>query len=186
MTGDQTPHITVTYSAFDTEFSYTYAVNEDISRELNQQEPKPAGAALLSWLESKGCRLDSSGGPAVAVRNADSSVVQYFRDGKLHREGGPAVAACYAHGPTEERYYRDGRLHREDGPASINRNADGSMEEEYCRNGKRHRDDGPAHIVRFADGSTVDEYYRNGRFIKTVTAQRPAPKTPDTPGPGPA
>jgi hypothetical protein len=37
----------------------------------------------------------------------------WYRDGKLHREDGPAIewADCY------RAWYRDGKLHREDGPA---------------------------------------------------------------------
>ena len=63
---------------------------------------------------------------------------EFYRDGKLHREDGPAV--IYADGRQE--FYRDGKLHREDGPAVIYANG----RQEFYRDGKLHREDGPAVI----------------------------------------
>jgi hypothetical protein len=52
------------------------------------------------------------------VRNADGSgYEEYYRDGKKHREDGPAYVWRDANGPTVEIYYRDGKLCRENGSA---------------------------------------------------------------------
>lgn len=46
------------------------------------------------------------------VNHADGSK-EYFRDGKLHRDDGPAVERANG----TKLWYRNGELHREDGPA---------------------------------------------------------------------
>ena len=38
-------------------------------------------------------------------------------------------------------YWRDGKKHREDGPAVIERYADGTVWESHWRDGKEHRED---------------------------------------------
>jgi hypothetical protein len=65
VTGSQASHITETYRDGGAEITHIYAVNEDISRELDRRIKKPAGKHLQAWLEKKGCRLDSSDGLAV-------------------------------------------------------------------------------------------------------------------------
>ena len=77
----------------------------------------------------------------------------YYRNGKLHREDGPAVIR--ADGSQE--YYRNGKYHREDGPAVIG--VDGTQY--YFRNGMYHRVDGPA--VLYPDGTR--HYYLNGKEL---------------------
>ena len=57
-------------------------------------------------------------------------IEEYYRDGKLHREGGPAVVKRFADGSVIEEYYSDGELHREGGTAFVWRDPDGSTEEE--------------------------------------------------------
>jgi hypothetical protein len=146
MTGNRTSHITVTYrDIFDAAATCIYAVNEDISRELDRRMVKPTGRALKEWLEKEGCRLDSSGGPAFIWRFEDGTIYeQYYRSGELHREDGPAIVKRYADGSNYEEYYRDGKKHREDGPAYVWRNANGSTVERYYRDGKKHSEDGTA------------------------------------------
>jgi hypothetical protein len=106
----------VTYEAgFGGEITQTYAINEDISRKLRWKRDwlgrKPTGRDLVDWLEKKGCRLDSSEGPAYIQRYRNGATEEiYFRDGKLHREDGPADVWRFADGTTEERYYRDGKF----------------------------------------------------------------------------
>jgi hypothetical protein len=74
------------------------------------------------------------------------------KDGKLHREDGPALE-WPEKGATA--WYIHGRLHREDGSAT-----DGPLGKGWYRNGKKHREDGPAVVL--ADGRM--EWYRNGGF----------------------
>jgi hypothetical protein len=100
----------------------------------------------------------------------------WYRNGKLHREDGPAYTSRCGH----QEWWLDGRLHREDGPAVVlscggeewwfnNRphreggpaiiHPNGVFE--WYRHGKHHRDDGPA-IIR-ADGT--EEWWRDGERV---------------------
>ena len=65
--------------------------------------------------------------------------VAYYKEGKLHREDGPALRRFDG----KKSWYKEGKLHREGGPAVTN--PDG--ETWWYRNGMVHRDDGPA-VVR--------------------------------------
>jgi hypothetical protein len=101
VTGDRTSHITVTYRDGGGEITCIYAISEETLRELGRHAKHPTGKALQAWLKSKGCRLDSSGGPAYVCRFLDGSTEEYYyRDGKLHREGGPAFVKRTADGAT--------------------------------------------------------------------------------------
>ena len=93
-------------------------------------------------------KLHRDDGPAVIYTDGSEF---YYKDGKRHRDDGPAV--IWADG--SEFYYKDDKLHRDDGPAVIR--ADGS--EFYYKDDKLHRDDGPA--VIWADGSEF--YYKDGK-----------------------
>ena len=83
----------------------------------------------------------------------DGSIEWRNKEGKLHREDGPA-----REWPAEnaKAWYRNGKLHRDDGPAM-----DGPLGKSWYRNGKRHREDGPA--VEHADGRK--EWYRLGKEL---------------------
>ena len=82
------------------------------------------------------------------------NLVSFFKDGKFHRENGPAIA--WKDGHTEWRL--NDKLHRADGPAIIM--ADGT--EFWLLKGKLHREDGPA-IIRT---SGYKAWYKNGEFVK--------------------
>jgi hypothetical protein len=103
----------------------------------------------------------------------------WFRNGKLHREDGPARDNVDG----RKEWHRNGKLHREDGPAV--EMADG--EKEWWLNGERHREDGPAceYVNRHrewwvngkrhrTDGPAVEhlggykEWHRNGEMHKVV------------------
>jgi uncharacterized protein len=158
VTSSQTSHIKVTYTDSGVEITAVYAVNEEISRELGRRTQRPTGTDLQAWLESKGCRLDSTSGPAFVRRHETGEMEEYYyRDGRPHREDGPAAVWHFADGAMIEEYYRDGKLHREDGPAAVRRFADGAVIEEYYRDGKLHREGGPAFVWRNADGSTEEK-----------------------------
>jgi len=93
-------------------------------------------------------KLHREDGPA--MEQADGSK-RWFLHGNLHREDGPAVE--YADGRKEWR--RNGKLHREDGPAWERPNET----KQWWLNGKLHREDGPA--MEQADGTK--EWYLNGK-----------------------
>ena len=75
-------------------------------------------------------------GPAVIFDDGDK---MWFYEGEKHREDGPAVIV---EGASE--WYHHGILHREDGPAMLY--ADGS--EYWFLHGKRHNLNGPAVIIK--------------------------------------
>ena len=68
---------------------------------------------------------------------------EWYLDGKLHREDGPAFERANGH----KEWYLAGYLHREDGPAVEKANGN----KEWYLNGRLHREDGPA--FEFASGS---------------------------------
>jgi hypothetical protein len=83
----------------------------------------------------------------------DDGTKEWYRDGKLHRDDGPAIE--YADGSKE--WWHDDKLDRDDGPAIEQPN---SIKKWY-RNGNLHRDDGPA--VENSDGSK--EWWRAGKWL---------------------
>jgi hypothetical protein len=92
---------------------------------------------------------------------------RWFKNDKLHREGGPAI---YYKSGTEE-WWIDGRRHREDGPAVIfskeyicNRNNLRWPDQEWWFEGVRHRLDGPATIYLNGD----KKWFVNGTLVKSI------------------
>lgn len=84
----------------------------------------------------------------------------WWRDGRLHRDDGPAVER-----PDGRReWWRDGQRHRADGPAI--ECADGYRS--WYLDGQRHRDDGPA--IERPDGSR--SWWRDGRQVAGEEAAR--------------
>ena len=81
----------------------------------------------------------------------------WYLNGKLHREDGPAVE--WANGTKEWRL--NGKRHREDGPASEWANGN----KVWWLNGELHREDGPA--CEYADGSK--EWWLNNKEVDPET-----------------
>jgi hypothetical protein len=172
MTGNRSTHVTVAYKdGNNAENTLIYAIDEATIREAQDWailQENPSAEDFQKWLQSKGCLLDCCDGPALVRRHTN--------------------------GMTQEEYYRDGKLHRQGGPAVIIKNSDGSTTEKYFRDGKRHREDGPAYVRQYADGSTLKEYYINDTFqrresnsffaISGVTVWHPLQDKP--PGPCPS
>jgi len=83
------------------------------------------------------------------IRISKKDVKKYYKNGKQHREDGPAV--IYPDGTVIWKI--ESKRHREDGPAVIYKDG----RKEWWLNGKRHRVDGPAIIC--TNGS--EKYYLN-------------------------
>lgn len=98
----------------------------------------------------KNGKVHREGGPAVIYANGD---LGFFKEGLCHRLDGPAFIAVSS-SPRQE-WWREGKLHREDGPAIIYDNG----QKEWYLDGKRHRTDGPALIT--ADG--IKEFWVYGK-----------------------
>lgn len=97
------------------------------------------------------------------VKVYDDGTKEWYLNGKLHREDGPAIEWAN----DDKSWYLNDKLHREDGPAFEYNGA-----KEWWLNGKLHREDGPA--VEYAiDGHKF--WYLNGveyseeEFIKKTT-----------------
>lgn len=111
-------------------------------------EVRVAADGTKRW--TKDGRLHREDGPAVESLDGTS---EWFFDGKRHRADGPAIQDADG----DEEWYRHGERHRENGPAI--KSAEGTCH--WLRSGKLHREDGPA--VEHANG--VREYWLNDRQL---------------------
>ncbi|WP_202416734.1 hypothetical protein [Duganella qianjiadongensis] len=75
---------------------------------------------------------------------------KYYKDGKLHREDGPAVEDLNG----SKEWFLNGLRHREDGPA-----IDNQWRQEWWIYGEYHREDGPA----IEDTNGTKEWWLNGK-----------------------
>ena len=98
---------------------------------------------------NKDGKFHREGGPAIEHANGAK---EWYLNGKLHREDGPAIE----HADGDKSWYINGKHHRENGPAVEIANG----EVHWYLNGKRHREDGPA--VEHANG--YKEWYQNGKL----------------------
>ena len=89
---------------------------------------------------------------------------EWYLNGKLHREDGPAVEGAYG----SKYWYLNGQRHREDGPAI--EDADGSKY--WWLNGKLHREDGPAlnHLYGSKEWYLDGFRYTEKEFNKKMSA----------------
>jgi hypothetical protein len=96
---------------------------------------------------------------------ADGSQL-WFRDGKLHRDDGPTIIRPDG----TQVWYRNDQPHRDDGPAVIR--PDGTQR--WCREGKLHREDGPAEVR--PDGYQIwGLFIDNSEFVLAGTTLRAGP-----------
>lgn len=102
------------------------------------------GTIVIKERENKDVPKDFTG--VFEHKNGDRS---WFKEGKRHRIGGPAVMENGS-----KYWYKDGKLHREDGPAIIDRFG----AKYWYKNHSLHRLDGPA--IEYKDGSK--EWYKEG------------------------
>jgi hypothetical protein len=87
------------------------------------------------------------------VKVYDNGDKEWFLNGKLHREDGPAFEGYNG----DKFWYLNGKYHREDGPAIEWSNGDKS----WYLNGKFHREDGPA--IEYSNGTK--SWYLNGKKL---------------------
>ena len=104
------------------------------------------------YMQMKNGRYELRSGAIVDGGKLFFGCVEWYKDGKLHREDGPAVE--WEDGSKE--WLIEGKLHRLDGPAM--EDVDGYKA--WFVNGKAHRVDGPAVI----DAEGNEEWLQNGKF----------------------
>jgi hypothetical protein len=128
---------------------------------------------------------EETNGPALIERDVTTGVIlreEYFRDGQVHREDGPASTSRDAAGAvTGETWHRHGQWHRDpaQGPAVWLRGSElHDAVEVYYVDDVMHRDpaQGPARIVRDNSGRVLEEeYWRNGEFVSESSLGEAAP-----------
>ena len=96
---------------------------------------------------------------ALVIMDNDYNVLeeQWYQNGKLHRDNGPAVSNKYG----SERWYQHGKLHRIGEPAVTIPN----VYIGWYQNGNLHRTDGPAETFSGAVGKPVNFFYINGVLV---------------------
>ena len=110
--------------------------------------------------------------PAFTQKSGWSIVTAWYKNGKHHRENGPAVIISYIdNGRRFDNtivYYKNGERHREDGPARINMSF---KRVEWWQHGELHRDnDLPPEIYKNESGYTIVRYFNNGKYREDLPA----------------
>ena len=101
---------------------------------------------ILNRFHHMNYEIDARGIKSCAVKGKqyriDSFQNKYwYKEGKLHREDGPAIECNIIN---DHRWYKEDKLHREDGPAIEFYNRYKEWYKEWYKEGKYHREDGPA------------------------------------------
>ncbi len=127
------------------------------------------GSTSLSYYRGLALHRPEDQGPATTTTDADGVMIEqtYWRDGELHREGGPAkIAFSPLDGATTYEYWQHSCEHRTDGPAIIVCRANGAIQHEmWWRAGVGlHRDDGPA----VTHGAPDDDWQRHEFWVDGV------------------
>ena len=93
---------------------------------------------------------------------------RYYNLGVLHREDGPAALRVYNDIAKAEEWRINGRLHREGAPALIDRFNSGQISQEiWSLHGQWHREGEPARRMWHEDGQLRgEEWYINGKLHK--------------------
>lgn len=117
---------------------YVYAQNGTVHRLNKPAAYDSTGTRMLFAINGK---VHRDGGPALCYTHESDQIEVYYKFGRLHRDDGPAYVSndCL-------RWFQYGDEHRTDGPACI---YDG-RQTYWSRHGTYHREDGPAKIT--ADG----------------------------------
>jgi hypothetical protein len=111
-----------------------------------------------------------------ALQAAVSALKAAFSDQtiKVNRQMNPLTGFV-----TYEEWLKDGKLHRDDGPATIERDAKTGVVtcEYWIKDGKQDRTGGPAVIIRDRQtGKVTDEaWFKDGRRIDPVAPATAAP-----------
>jgi len=85
--------------------------------------------------------------------------------GELHSfDDNPAIEMAYGY----KEWYKDGKLHRDNGPASIDKLFDFSVTYSYYKEGRLHRFLGPAYLIVIEGIKTYEAYYIKGKLHNPI------------------
>ena len=101
-----------------------------------EQGPKSINTIEWTYFDKTKLVVRKQGQPNVEYNENSTIKCQWYVNGKLHREEGPAMLLY----DNSEEWYIDGLLHRENGPAINHANG----HHEWYLHGNLHRLDGPA------------------------------------------
>ena len=91
-------------------------------------------------------------------------MIRTYKDGQLHCDTYPAIYLSRDTNSTFEYWYKEGKLHREDGPAHSNYDQIYSHKYWYL-NGFQHREDGPAVVWSRAGVISLVDWFLFGKRI---------------------
>lgn len=130
--------------------------------------------------------------PALVLEGDQTRKEEWYRQGVLHREQGPAsIGEDQRTGTREEAWYRQGELDRENGPAFVVDHGSEGRRERWYERGQLHRDDGPAAIDADGDHRLLSQaFYARGELHRedgpAIISSRPSyPGIRRLAGPGP-
>lgn len=121
--------------------------NQDPSKRNGKHLRVEEGVSIEEWY--KNGILHREDGPA-SIKDFGNgvSIKEWYLNGQPHRENGPA----FEHSNGQKKWYKNGIIHRENGPAVEHANG----QKEWLINGVYHRENGPA-----IEGNS-HTWYKNG------------------------
>lgn len=85
-----------------------------------------------TWMKDGKYHRDDGPAQIEYFRNGKVYIESWFKDGNKHRIGGPSATQYYANGTIRRCVWRvDGKYHRTDGPAIYHMNKEGKIELEW-------------------------------------------------------
>lgn len=122
----------------------------------------PNGDIKLKRWYNKNGKLHRDDGPAL-IRYKNNKILykKWYKNGKLHKENGPAYIDMVN---SHTVWFNKGQIHRLNAPAHVYTACFGYVICKWHINGKLHRLDGPAIIHKTRRYN--DEWFVNGRRIK--------------------
>ncbi len=132
--------------------------------------------AAKEWKNSAGQLHSTDGKPSYMSSNRQH--VMWHKNGKLHRENGPAETWGTVTKYTV-RFWKDGEIHRTDGPAEIRNTTIFTPNLTWYKNGNIHRSNGPAAIT-FVNGQYDLDWYTDGTKLDKFNLPRDMQKVADS------
>lgn len=178
------------YSTYNYQMNYVYTTKDNHKIGVSKNNDNFNGG-YSCIIKNDYDTIDSIGDLPAIIKIYDNSISrEWFKNGLIHRECGPASMKDYSNGDYEYfwaycganhnekgpaiirkynnkcrvAYLIDGLYHREDGPADITAEDGKLVTMTYYKKGLLHRVDGPAEIYFYNDGSKYYNYYVDNKL----------------------